>query len=246
MSNYKSKDLFYASDVEQLGKTVFTHSALNNKFYDTWQQRKLNGFEYAKFAKDYYFRVGSTVTRLSHALTTIEDPIARLEILHNINDELGHGDKNKIHISLAFRWLSKTLSKIEPTISFQKLVDAKSLSSETTLFINETNKLCSTSPLSAAGALLAQEWHGYTQIGRLLDGSRHYEEHFDFEEKHAVSEYFYVHLGSAEREHIEQTTKLAAYLCHSDEDFEIIQTSFNRYLELLSLFWEGAGSAIYD
>lgn len=97
--------------------------------------------------------------------------------------------------------------------------------------------MCERDTQTAAGAILAQEWHGYSQIAFLYDGYLLYRDLFDGEEFHDLAEYFYVHIGRAEKEHQVQALAMAKLVCTSDQDLASIERAFFKYLDLLDAFW---------
>jgi len=238
------KELQFVTEIQELGNSVYNHSALNNKFYTTWKKRQLNKDEFLRFAIDYFYRVNSTVTRMSYAMNSFDDIVCKMQIMHNINDELGHGKKDSVHSSLAYKWLAQSFGALGGDKELKYYFKEANVSKATKDFIRYTNEMCATGSLEAAGSLLAQEWHGYTQIAFLLDGFKHYENLFTHSEKHELAEYFYVHLGKAEKEHIEQLGIITARICNTQDDFNIIKKYFDRYLDLLVIFWEGASNEI--
>lgn len=219
-----------------LGDTVFEHAALNNDFYDQWRSRRLTLGEFEVFSVNYFARVRATVGRLSNALTVIDDWESRIQLLHNLSDELGHGQSSKVHIQLLHDLFDETCRNLGGQ-TFRETLQRTELLPATLEFIDKTDAMCKAGPLDAAGAILAQEWHGYTQIAYLLDGFNQYSSLFDFQQFHERSEYFYVHLGSAEKEHMKQAGVICSRLCQSADDLAIIEQNFNAYLDLLAQFW---------
>ncbi len=227
----------FQRDIENLAEGVYSHPALNNQFYKLWRTKRLPLRDFQIFGTNYFRRVYATTQRISIALSTITDWESRIELLHNLSDELGHGVGENVHVLVLYRWLDSLNQALGSPSSFRVALDEIQLLPNTKNFIAETNELCRRSAQHAAGAILAQEWHGYTQIAYLLEGFRLYQALYDFHNFHDVSEYFYVHLGRAEKEHKLQATKIATRHCHSAADFDEIAYSFNSYMQLLEDFW---------
>lgn len=229
----------YAARLNHLAETVYTHAALCNRFYAIWRSERLHRADFERFAVNYFARVYATTTRLSIALSSIQDWESRIELLHNLSDELGHGVKENVHVLVLFRWLYSLHRALGGVEDFRDILEQSRPLATTRRFIDETNEICRAGPREAAGILLAQEWNGYTQIAYLLDGFAQYRSLYEPRHFHDVCEYFYVHLGRAEKEHQVQASCIAARHCHSEEDFAVIASSFNTYLDRLSDFWNG-------
>ena len=239
-------DMPFEARILELSHSVFNHGALNNKFYDLWRERRFSKDEFRVFSINYFARVHATTYRISLALTSIDDWVSRIEILNNLSDELGHGVNENVHVLVLCRWFNSLGLKLglEEFVVEYKNHKKLILSEKTTQFINETNGLCASGKMEACGALLAQEWHGYSQLGLLHEGFRNYIDMYELDDFHDVGEYFYVHLGRAEKEHKLQANKIAGRNCQSKEEFEILKVSFNRYLGLLEEFWNAMYSDI--
>jgi len=234
----------FEAEINVLSNEVFSHGALNNKFYDLWRERRFNKDEFRIFTINYFARVHATTHRISLALTSIDDWVSRIEILNNLTDELGHGSRENVHVLVLARWIDSLGSKLgmdDFSVEYKKLGD-QLISDKTKFFISETNELCSSGPMQACGALLAQEWHGYSQLALLYEGFRNYIDLYELDDFHDVGEYFYVHVGKAEKEHKIQANIIAGRNCRTSEDFEILKQSYYRYLDLLESFW----CEIYD
>ncbi|WP_086930230.1 TenA family transcriptional regulator [Agarilytica rhodophyticola] len=237
--------LRYESRIRELANTVFIHQALKNSFYELWVSRPFTEIEFRKFSHNYFYRVHATTRRLSVALVSIDDWNSKIQLLHNLSDELGAGFSENVHVRVLHRWINSLGRKIDSSWRFDA-IDESMILDTTKEFIAETESLCQKGALSACGAILAQEWHGYTQIGLLYEGFRNYKPLYEFDDFHDVSEYFYVHLGRAEKEHKEQAVTMCARNCNSESDFLEMSDSFQRYLQLLAKFWDGIHLSITD
>lgn len=229
-------------DIEDLASSVFAHPAMSNRFYILWRKERFSLLDFQVFATNYFRRVYATTERISIALSTIQDWQSRIELLHNLSDELGHGVKENVHVLVLYRWFDSLNRILGSQGSFRTVLESTAPLASTSSFIERTNDLCRRGPQHAAGALLAQEWHGYTQIAYLFEGFRNYQALYEFHEFHDVSEYFYVHLGRAEKEHRKQASVIAARHCTTVEEFAIISKSFQSYMNLLNIFWESIAS----
>src|SRR5262249_6837848 len=98
----------------------------------------------------------------------------------------------------------------------------------------------------ACGALLAQEWHAYPQLVKLYEGARNYLGYFQLEEFHESCEYFYIHIGEAEKEHKEQSILSAARTCRDEQQLALLEGGFTAYLGLLANYWDSLYLAVNE
>ncbi|CAM5269233.1 iron-containing redox enzyme family protein [Streptomyces xanthochromogenes] len=226
--------------VLDLAESVYRHPALNNAFYDLWRSTELPAAKVEIVARNFFAQVAPTVNRLALVFLRMspDDLVARSETVENLNDEMGNGDPKKVHTVLLKNFFSVLLSRIQghevefddidPTVlpATQRVVDEGAK-----LFGHENVKV-------GCGALLAQEWHAYAQLVYLYEGSRNYMRHFALEEFHEHCEFFYLHIGAAEKEHKLHAVSSSAALCKTEEDLEALEFGFTSYLDLLADFWQ--------
>lgn len=232
--------------IDAIAEGVFAHPVMANDFYKAWRSHRLTLADFHVFAGNYFARVHATSRRISIALSVIDDWVSRIELLHNLTDELGHGERDNIHVLVLYRWLDSLSRAMGCQENLRDIFDRTPLLESTTRFIKVTEALCRQSPQAAAGALLAQEWHGYSQIAYLCDGFANYKCLYDFEDFHDISEYFYIHLGRAEKEHKLQASLIAGRNCASEQELETIQHAFTTYLDQLEQFWIGVARQAPD
>lgn len=231
----------FLKEVEALSEEVYSHKALKNPFYDLWTSERLSNAQVEIFAVNYYHRIYSTVQRITMALVTIDDWVSRLELLHNLTDEMGHGDPHMVHVLILKRWIQSLLTA-NGGGDFDEVLERVKPLPETVKFVNQTFQNCSMNNVLSCGTLLGQEWHAYSQIAHLYDGFLLYKDSYQSEEFHDMSDYFYIHLGMAEKQHKLQTIVMAARNCQTEEEFKTLQQGFYCYLDLVADFWH----AIYD
>jgi pyrroloquinoline quinone (PQQ) biosynthesis protein C len=229
----------YSALITQLAEGVFDHPVLNCSFYSRWKGEALDLRQFETFASNYFHRVHATTDRVAIAMGSIPDWESKIELLHNLSDELGHGVSENVHVGVLMRWMESLWEKLGGEGELRRRESFSNPLQSTTNFVRLTADMCRKGAPEAAGALLAQEWHGYTQIAQLFEGFLNYRHLYRSEEFHDASEYFYVHLGRAEKEHRKQSTKIAIRNCTNDEDFKRISEAFNCYLNLLLEFWDG-------
>jgi pyrroloquinoline quinone (PQQ) biosynthesis protein C len=229
----------YREQLDLLAGSVSSHKALDNKFYRIWRASVLNLPDFQVFAVNYFMRVYSTPTRISLALAAVGDWQSRIQLLHNLSDELGHGERANVHVLVLYRWLDALSRALGSAEEFRTTLNQARPLPQTERFVDVANDLYRRNTQEMVGALLAQEWQGYTQIAYLCDGFQNYRHLFDTHSFHDLSEYFYVHLGRAEKDHMAQALTIAARHCHSDRDFALISKGFSTYMDLLQEFWDG-------
>lgn len=228
----------YLVEIERLAGSVARHPALNNPFFDLWVNEDLSAGALEEFARNYFHWVEPTVSRLTLALAHVDDLAAKADLVENISDELGHGDPARMHVPLLKRWLDALLLATcgHP---FDDVLDLDALTPATRRLRQRSLELCAGTPAAASGAILAQEWHAYTQLVLLTEGMQRYRNHFDVNEFHDANEYLYIHIGRAEKEHKVQGVRLAARSCRTASDFQELRTAFTEFLNLLAAFWFG-------
>ncbi len=226
-----------------LANGIYQTKAVNNSFYELWMSKQLNLQQLIIFSVNFYDHVSPTVDRIIKSFIRVKDIESRKNLIENISDEIGlHG---KPHTELLRIFLNALLTKIA-----NKEIDIDNLSrsvktKETerlieegdTLFFHEDEEI-------GCGALLAQEWHAYPQLVKLYEGARNYMSLFGLEEFHEFCEYFYIHIGAAEKEHKIQSIFINAKIIKNNESFEKLKYGFDSYLNLLSKYWEALYQSI--
>jgi hypothetical protein len=64
------------------------------------------------------------------------------------------------------------------------------------------------------------------------------------DEFHEHCEYFYVHIGEAEKDHKEQAVNSASQVCKTEMQVKALQSGFDRFLGITADYWDGIGEAI--
>jgi pyrroloquinoline quinone (PQQ) biosynthesis protein C len=223
--------------IRTLAMSAAEHEALNNKFYKLWTSRALTVDQVALFARNFYERVSDTPNRIALAFLHMRDVRARAETVENLADEMGMGDARKAHSVLLRRFFEELLSRIGGApVDFDTL-DAPVLPTTRTLIEEGHRVFSSDIPAEVCGALLAQEWHAYSQLVYIYEGVRNYMPLFSLEEFHENCEYFYLHIGATEKQHKIHSLSTAAQMCRGLEDYHHLERGFTTYLELLSANW---------
>lgn len=230
------------SDLEEriraLAASAAEHESLNNKFYEMWMGSTLTYRQVELFARNFYERVSDTPNRIALAFLAMKDVRSRAETVENLADEMGMGDARKAHSVLLRRFFELLLSRIGgASVDFEKL-DAPVLPT-TRRLVDEGHRIFgSSNPAEACGALLAQEWHAYSQLVYIYEGVRNYMPLFALEEFHEACEYFYLHIGATEKEHKVHSLSTAAQMCRGEADYLALEKGFTTYLDLLAANWD--------
>lgn len=242
------KEQKYVSSIMELAEGIYEHRVLNNQFFDLWMKQKLELWQVETFARNYYERVSYSTEMIALTFLSTRNLDARLELVTNLFSEFGYGRQEKIHILQAEKFLDKLLSKLKGNSFFYRSRDSikwNLLPTTERLLKGQREFFGNSRPQIALGASLANEWHAYSLLVRLYEGSRHYIDAFEtIDEFHESCEYFYVHIGNDEKDHKIQSVKTAVELCKSDEDLELIKQGYYGLLELHADFWEGIYDAI--
>jgi hypothetical protein len=94
------------------------------------------------------------------------------------------------------------------------------------------------------GAQLALEWQAYTMLRKLYEGATNYRSLWpDPDEFHEACEYFYAHIGAAEKDHKDESLNAVKRYAVSEESVSDIVEGYDRHLELISDFWHGLYTA---
>lgn len=230
--------------ISELTRGMAGHPALDNAFYPLWMGGELPVEKVELIARNYYARVSRTPERIALAFLNIGDLISRVETVENLFDEMGHGDPAKAHSVLLRGFWETLLGKLRGRpVRFDELGSA--LLPSTTRAVEGGEKLFSSPyPQEVSGALLAQEWHAYPQLVYMYEGARNYRRHYGLEEFHETCEYFYLHIGAAEKEHKVQSMTSAAQVCRTTADLKLLERGFTGYLDLLAENWAEIHEAV--
>ena len=95
------------------------------------------------------------------------------------------------------------------------------------------------------GAQLALEWQAYTMLRKLYDGARNYLPLWSNpDEFHEACEYFYTHIGAAEKDHKEESLNAVQRYARDEDSLAWIVEGYRRHLKLISDFWFGLYEAV--
>lgn len=235
--------------IQSLAESVFTHNALDNLFYRRWLAGPLPLADVEVFARNYLAGTKQTSPRVALPLVTTGDLYARLEIIKKRYAEKGDGNPEKAHLTQLENYLIDLLSRLAgQPYRMDKLMALPVLDSshafnreKLRLYIDGDHD----NPCRILGTLLAQEWLAYPMLIRLYEGARNYKHLYaNNDDFHEHCEYFYIHIGDAEKEHQIQAVKAASQACTTDQHIEEVSTAFNRFLILTEQYWDGIARAM--
>jgi len=243
------------SKIQNLAESVSTHEALNNAFYRRWMSQPLSLTEVGIFARNYLARTTNTSRMIALSFLGANDLIAKVEIVKNLYSEFGYGHPEKAHIALLEAYLADLLSRLAGRPfnldELKQNPDIYPLLPTTHAFIEKQHQLYTDNgvskkdPRHILGTLLAQEWLAYSMLTRLYEGARNYQTLYPSNDIfHEHCEYFYIHIGDAEKEHKIQAVKAATQECRTEEDVQALTGSFNRFLDITAEYWRGIANAM--
>ena len=226
--------------IEALARTVYSSSALNNAFYDLWTSRLLNARQIAVFARNYGEFNRAFPEVLSVMISSTRNVHARTEYAKTLFSEMGNGVVEKAHSNLFDAWLLELGKKLgEPdTLLWANVEKNVKPLPETFALIEGEKKMYGSDNATGSGAQLALEWQAYTMLRKMYDGATLYKHLWDVEDEfHEACEYFYAHIGAAEKEHKIESLNGARQF-HVDSNSRLrIQNGFRTHLDLFGSFW---------
>ena len=241
---------FIQRKIQSLAESVFNHNALNNEFYQRWMGGPLSLGDVEVFARNYLARTTQTSRMVALSFMGTDDLHAHVEIVKHLYSEMGYGNPEKAHLALLENYLIDLLSRLaDRPYSMDELTSLPVLESTRT-FSREQLSLYTdggrnNNPRHVLGTLLAQEWLAYSMLTRLYEGARNYQHLYaNNDDFHEHCEYFYIHIGDAEKEHKIQAVKAATLECTSDQHVEEVSVSFNRFLIITEQYWNGIAHAM--
>lgn len=220
---------------------ITNHPALENNFYREWMTRSLSVEELEVFARNYGAWVKSFPDALATLVATTDDLDAKSEYVKTLYSEMGYGNPRKAHSVLLndfFRELARQLGQAEK-LNRERLEKEVALLPSTRELIEGERELYGDAQMSV-GAQLALEWQAYTMLRKLYDGARNYLPLWSNpDEFHEACEYFYTHIGAAEKDHKEESLNAVRRYALDEESLARITEGYRRHLELIFNFWQG-------
>jgi pyrroloquinoline quinone (PQQ) biosynthesis protein C len=235
------KEGIVTNDLERQLPEITRHPALENAFYREWMSRTLSVEELEIFAGNYGAWVRSFPDALATLITTTGDLDAKSEYVKTLYSEMGYGNPRKAHSVLLddfFKELGRKLGQDE-RLNQERLKKEVALLPSTQELIEGEHELYSDAQMSF-GAQLALEWQAYTMLRKLYDGARNYLPLWSNQDEfHEACEYFYTHIGAAEKDHKEESLNAVRRYALDEESLARITEGYRRHLELIFNFWQG-------
>lgn len=221
--------------------TIRQHPAVNNAFYDAWLGGQLTPRQLEVFAENYSAWVRSFPDCLATLVGTTKEIDAKVEFAKTLHSELGYGDPTKAHSVLLdsfFLALGRRMGNEGAILA--ALQAPAPLDSTKALIHGEAALYCDQNRRKAAGAQLALEWQAYTMLRKLYEGARNYASLWnDEDEFHEDCEYFYAHIGAAEKDHKVESLKGVEQFMPNGEGLSEVLEGYNAHLELIAGLWNG-------
>ena len=234
-------------ELKELVKAIDKHEAVNNQFYQKWLQGQLSIEGLKIFVRNYWEWTFRFPEALAGLVANTQDITARLEYTKILYSEMGNGHLRNVHSRL----FEEFCNKLSIALGKPGLLSIENLK-KTVPLLDETQKINAWQKETyfnqyaiAAGAQLALEWQAYTMIRKLYEGARNYMNLWENQDEfHEACEFFYVHIGEAEKEHKEESILAANKIIEAGASFEDIKSGFCKNLELISNFWNAIAKNI--
>ncbi|HZN54794.1 MAG TPA: iron-containing redox enzyme family protein [Candidatus Polarisedimenticolaceae bacterium] len=231
--------------IEQMLREITSHPALENDFYRAWTARPFGIRALEVFARNYGAWVKSFPDALAVLILSTDDLEAKGEYVKTLHSEMGYGHADKVHWVL----LDAFLSQLSERMGHKSLLDRDRLEKNgdllpTTLALIRGERELYAIEDRAFGAQLALEWQAYTMLRKLYDGARNYLPLWkNPDEFHESCEYFYVHIGAAEKDHKDESLHAVKRYARDTESVARITDGYQRHLDLIAGFWGGLHEA---
>ena len=235
-------------NLESLLAKITTTPALENAFYQEWMSRRFNIEELQIFARNYGAFVKSFPDALAVLVGATKDVEAKTEYVKTLYSEMGYGNPAKVHSALLFSFLSELARKLgqEGKLDPEVLAETTQLLPTTRDLLEGEKALYGDEEMSF-GAQLALEWQAYTMLRKLYDGARNYMSLWSEPDQfHEACEYFYAHIGAAEKDHKDESLKAVERYAVDEHSTERIIEGYDRHLNLICNFWQGLHSSIAE
>ncbi len=234
-------------ELKELVKAIDKHEAVNNQFYQKWLRGPLSIEGLGVFVRNYWEWTFRFPEALAGLVANTQDITARLEYTKILYSEMGNGHLRNVHSRL----FEEFCKKLSIALGKPGLLNIENLK-KTAPLLAETQKINAWQKETyfnqyaiAAGAQLALEWQAYTMIRKLYEGARNYMALWENQDEfHEACEFFYVHIGEAEKEHKEESIIAANKIIEAGASFEDIKTGFCKNLELIGNFWNAIAKNI--
>ena len=229
----------------QLTAGIASHRAVNNRFYRRWMSGPLTIEGLQVFVRNYGAFIIEFPNAMAEIILVTNDLEAKTEHVKTLFSEMGYGNPQKLHSVLFDNFFGELARKLGHEGSLDRNYLAATEVLPTTQRFNDGERRLygNESPQIAVGAQLAQEWQAYTMLRQLYEGARNYLPLWSNEDEfHEACEYYYVHIGAAEKDHKAESLRAAVQYAQDEASLALVTEGFDEHLALYIDFWEG----IYD
>jgi pyrroloquinoline quinone (PQQ) biosynthesis protein C len=230
----------------QLLGEITSQPALENDFYRRWMSGSFSIEELEIFARNYEAWVKSFPDALATLVGATDDLDAKGEYVKTLYSEMGYGNAHKAHSVLLGQFFEQLAHKLGESgrLDHDRLEQDIAMLPSTRELIEGERKLYGDAQMSF-GAQLALEWQAYTMLRKLYDGARNYLPLWSNpDEFHEACEYFYTHIGAAEKDHKEESLHAVQRYARDEKSLASIVEGYHRHLKLISDFWLGLYNAV--
>lgn len=242
-NNQIQNSVYFMQQLIHLIEQLPAHEALKNKFYSRWVKTSLPIESIAVFALNYWEFSKQFPTTLAQLIVNTQDVSAQVEYTKILYSELGYGKTKKAH-SVLFQNFCRDLAEkmgVPGSLSLEHLKIP--LLAETIQLIEGEKNLYSQDVAIGAGAQLALECQAFNMLSMLYEGARNYADMWpSLSDFHESCEFFYIHIGSAEKDHREEALAAVENIIKSDPVLlKKAIYGFNEHLNLFANFWKAIG-----
>jgi pyrroloquinoline quinone (PQQ) biosynthesis protein C len=224
--------------LEKLLEEITSQPALENDFYRKWMAESFSFEELEVFARNYGAWVKSFPDAMATLVTATDDLDAKSEYVKTLYSEMGYGNPTKAHsvlLTLFFNELSKQMGE-KGRLDPERLEREFEMLPTTRELIDGEHELYADSQMSF-GAQLALEWQAYTMLRKLYDGARNYLPLWSNpDEFHEACEYFYTHIGAAEKDHKDESLNAVKRYARDEHSLARIVDGYHKHLKLIAEF----------
>jgi len=231
--------------IERQLEEIGSHPALNNGFYREWMARPFGIEALEVVARNYGAWVKSFPDALATLVLSTGDLDAKGEYVKTLHSEMGYGHRNKVHWVLLDAFFTQLAAKMGHAgrLERDRLEREVKLLASSCALVDGEMELYGSADI-AFGAQLALEWQAYTMVRQLYEGARNYLSFWpNPDDFHEASEYFYVHIGAAEKEHKEESLNAMRRYARDEDSIARIHMGYRRHLDLIAGFWNGLHEA---
>lgn len=215
--------------------------ALDNEFYSRWTNGSLPYPQVAVFAREYLARTVNTSVMVALSVLNTHDLAARVECVKNLYSEYGNGRADKAHLVLLETFLVDLLTRLSGSpVAVEDIRESTPLPSTHAFSQGQRELFTAHDQRIVQGALLAQEHLAYSMLTRLYEGVRNYKSLYRTDDEfHEACEYFYIHIGEAEKEHKLEAITSTLGVCKDSTDLAVATGAFDQFVQLTARYWQG-------